>query len=544
MPHIQAPARDRLQLPNLEEFIEKDNVVRVIDAFVDSLDLQAIGFEKVIAKVEGRPCYPPAAMLKLYLYGYLNGVRSSRKLERESRRNMELYWLLQGLSPVYHTIADFRKDHCLPLRMVFHTFLAFLQGQDLLGGEMVGIDGSKFRAVNSKKNNYNERKIKRHLGFIEQKTEQYLQQLQQGDFPQQALPEATAALPSSYQADQVLLQPTATQAQPISKAAIQSKLVCLQQRKEKYLKLREQVKASIDQQVSTTDADSRALILHRNIVEIAYNLQMAVDSKHKLIVHCKAINRNDAKALFFMALAAKTSLGVPTLTVLADKGYHNGQQLRSCQRESITTLVAYRAHVERQTGTTPAYYSNKFSYSKQSDSYTCPQGHLLTSNGRWYARYTKKNPYKIKRYTTPACQSCPVKELCSKRKYGRNMDRSEYQDAVDENNHNIDVGKETYNQRQALCEHPFGTIKRAWGYSYTLLKGLKKVNGEMALICTVYNLRRSLTILGVNRLVTLFKAQKLQTIASVLSYVSRYRSFLKELILPRQFFCLVILFQR
>lgn len=225
-------------------------------------------------------------------------------------------------------------------------------------------------------------------------------------------------------------------------------------------------------------------------------------------------NINDAKALFPTANAAKQVLGVDTLTVLADKGYHNGEQLRSCQRANITTLVAYRTFVERGQGPTPEYYLEKFIYSKQNDSYTCPQGYHLISNGNWYSKYGRKgHHYTFKRYTTPACGICRVKELCSKRTYGRNIDRTEYQDAVEDNNHRVDQQKEKYNQRQAICEHPFGTIKRAWGYTYTLLKGLKKVNGEMALICAVYNLRRSLTILGVAKLVSLFKAEKLQTIA-------------------------------
>lgn len=510
MPHIQAPSREQLRLPNLEEFIEQDNAVRVIDAFVDSLDLQAMGFEKVIAKVEGRPCYPPGVMLKLYLYGYLNGIRSSRKLERECKRNLELHWLLQGLFPCYHTVADFRKLHPKALPSVFATFTHFLEGQSLLGAETAGVDSSRFRAVNSKKNNYNERKIKRHLGFIQEKSASYLKEIHQADLQENSQECRAQAL--------------------LEKKNIQVKLIELAKRKEKYLLLRERVKASVDGQVSTTDADSRALVIRRKIVEIVYNLQTAVDSKHKLIVYCKATNLNDAKALYQVASSVKKILAVDTLTVLADKGYHNGQQLRSCQGANITTLVAYRTFVERGKGPTPAYYLEKFIYSKQCDSYRCPQGHELTSNGKEYSKCGRKqHHYTFKRYTTAACQSCPVKEQCTKRKYGRNIDRTEYQDAVDDNNHRVDTQKETYNQRQAICEHPFGTIKRAWGYSYTLMKGLKKVNGEMALICTAYNLRRCLSILRVEKLLTLLKAQKLQTVICLCvfdSFMRRYISFL------------------
>jgi transposase len=512
MPHIQAPARHQLQVPNLEEFIEQNNAVRVIDVFVDSLDLQAMGFERVAAKIEGRPCFHPAMILKLYLYGYLNGIRCSRKLERECKRNLELHWLLQGLFPSYHTIADFRKDQPHALCSVFATFTHFLKGQGLFGADTVGIDGSKFRAVNSKKNNFNEKKIKRHLGFIENKGEQYLKEVQDYDLQESTLQDASQQ--ASFEALQV------------KKQQMQAKLVGLAKRKEKYLLLRERVKTSQDGQVSTTDEESRALIICRQIVEIAYNLQTAVDSKYKLIVHSKATNLNDAKALFSTATAAKKALGVSSLLVLADKGYHNGEELRSCHRQNISTLVAYRTFVERGLGPTPAYYLEKFIYYKQTDSYTCPQGHLLTSNGNWYSRCGRKgHHYTFKRYLTSACQSCPAKPLCTKRAYGRSIDRTEYQDAVEENNYQVDTQKEAYAQRQAICEHPFGTIKRAWGYSYTLLKGLKKVNGEMALICTVYNLRRSFTILGVNQLLSLLKAQKLQTMAYIFDYFRLYRSF-------------------
>jgi hypothetical protein len=264
--------------------------------------------------------------------------------------------------------------------------------------------------------------------------------------------------------------------------------------------------------VSTTDPESRALILHRNIVDVAYNVQTAVDGKHKLVVHLAATSRNDAKALASVAGAAKTALGAEKLTVLADKGYHNGEQLRTCSEAGITTLVAYRDHVERGPGPTPPFYSDKFVYSKQKDSYTCPQGQELTTNGNYYVKYRRKKPYRFRRYTTSACQTCPVKELCTQRKYGRNMDRTEFQDAIEDNNLRVDRQADLYRRRQAIVEHPFGTIKRGWGYRYTLLRGLKKVNGEMALIFLVYNLRRSLSILGLCPLIELLRKGKLATV--------------------------------
>jgi hypothetical protein len=251
-------------------------------------------------------------------------------------------------------------------------------------------------------------------------------------------------------------------------------------------------------------------------------VQTAVDGKHKLVVHLAATNRNDAKALASAARGAKAALGTQQLTVLADKAYHNGEQLRTCSEAGITTLVAYREFVERAAGPTPEYYLDKFIYDKNRDHYTCPQGHTLTNNGSNYVRYHKGHAYRIRRYLTAACQKCPAKELCTDRTYGRNIDRSEYQDAVEENNLRVDRQADLYRQRQAIVEHPFGTIKRGWGYSYTLLKGLRKVNGEMALIFLCYNLRRSLSILGLAPLVEQLKKGKLATVPALRRRIRTY----------------------
>ncbi len=481
MPHLEGTDRNAKINLSLEELIEEDNPVRVVDQLIESLDLEALGFQNVVAAKEGRPAYPPGAMLKLYVYGYLNKIRSSRKLALECRRNLEVRWLIAGLMPCYHSIADFRKVHAKALEAVFKTFTGFLGQAQLVGGEVLAIDGSKFRAVNSKKNNYNQNKLERHLAYIHAKIQHYQQQLEVEDCLQE-------------------------------REALRQGLQKHKERKRYYEQLQQQVQASPDGQVSTVDSESRALILHRNIVEVAYNVQAAVDEKHKLIVHLKATNRNDAKALASLAKAAKTTLGVEILTVLADKGYHNGEQLRSCQQDNITTLVAYREFVERAVGPTPEYYLDKFVYHKEQDHYTCPQGHPLKSNGNWYKKYHPHGHYLIKRYWTVACQTCWVKHLCTDRTYGRNIDRSEYQDAVEDNNQRVDQQPELYRKRQAIVEHPFGTIKRGWGYSYTLLKGVQKVNGEMALIFLCYNLRRSVSLLGLTSLLEQLKKGKLATL--------------------------------
>ena len=261
-----------------------DNAVRLIDAFIDKLDLQKLGFTNIVHKSEGRPPYAPAVLLKLYLYGYLNKIRSSRKLENECSRNIELQWLLQNLQPNYHTIADFRKLHSMSLQNMFGLYVQFLGDADLLGKTTIGIDGSKFKAVNSRKNNYNQKKIDKHQQFIADKTAKYLQELDELDKQE-----------SHTGNDELQLK----------KEKITQGLAKLKQRTIKYDTLQQQLNDTTDKQISTTDPDSRSIIIVKNIVEVAYNTQNAVDDKHNLIVHTQATNTNDGKALHKAATQAK-----------------------------------------------------------------------------------------------------------------------------------------------------------------------------------------------------------------------------------------------
>lgn len=477
MHYIEGSNRSQMQFISLEDMIAPDNPVRILDAFVDKIDLAQLQFHHIVHKSEGRPPYHPVVLLKLYLYGYFNRIRSSRRLQAECQRNIEVQWLLQQLTPNYHTIADFRKEHPTQLKTLFKLFVQFLQVNDLVGKKLLGADGSKFRAVNSKKNNYNEKKINRHIEYISEKSEQYLTEMDRLDREEE-------------QSEQVR----------IDKEKVQQELKKLQQRKEKYQLLEQQLRQSGEDQISTTDPDSRALILHRNIVEVSYNTQTVVDDKHNLLVHVEATNKNDRNALHDAVTQAKTNLEVTkedAVTVLADKGYHNGRELHQCAQDNVITLVAYKEHVDgNENGPEPAYYVEQFYYDKQKDSYRCPEGKILTSSGSWHHKKRENSPYQFKKYRTPACKDCPVKQHCTGRKGGREIERSEYQDSVDANNERIQQQSDLYKRRQAIVEHPFGTIKRAWGYSYTLLKGLKKVDGEMNLIGLIYNLRRVINIIG------------------------------------------------
>jgi transposase len=513
---------------SLEAPIGPDNPVRVIDAFVETLSLEALGFSKVFPKATGRPAYQPRHLLKLYLYGYYNHIRSSRRLAAECVRNIELHWLLEGLTPAYHTIADFRKQHPLSLREVFLAFVAFLKEQSLLSGEYVAIDGAKFRAVNSKKNNYNQPKIDRHLAYIDHKTKEYLHQLDTCDQLEQQ--------ENNEQQEDHEQQETA-----VARQAICTALAALQERRQHYQLLTQAIKESDDGQVSTTDPESRALIQHRNIVEVSYNVQTAVESEHKLILYYQALNKNDSKALAPVALAAKQVLGRQTITVLADKGYHNGAQLAHCAAHNILTLVAYREQTNGNGSPVPTaeYQLEQFSYQQAEDVYLCPQGEVLSTNGNAYKKNLRTQrrrnalAYHVKHYKTAACRTCVARACCTTNKNGRLIERSEYTEAIQENNQRLRDNKQLYRQRQAIVEHPFGTIKRGWGYSYTLLKGLEKVNGEMGLIFTVYNLRRTVSILSVPLLVKLLQSKKRKPFAYLVSQIWAVGELVEQWILKR-----------
>jgi transposase len=487
MQYIQGDNRHQSYFSTLEDQVAADNPVRLMDAFIDKLDLQKLGFSKTVHHSEGRPPYAPQVLLKLYLYGYLNKVRSSRKLERECSRNIELQWLLQNLAPNYHTIADFRKLHAQSLQLMFRLYVHFLDEAGLLGKTTIAIDGSKFKAVNSKKNNYSKKKIDKHQQFIKDKAEKYLQELDEFDKQEQA---------------------TAKDELQIKKEKIKQGLEKLKERTIKYDTLQQQLNNTTDKQISTTDADSRSILITKSIVEVAYNVQNAVDDKHNLIVQTQATNTNDGKALYQAATQAKQNLQLQkgdSIMVLADKGYHTGAELQQCQNENMITHVAYKEQPGVKHIATE-FLAESFDYDKATDSYRCPAGATLTSLGTWHNKKGEANEtsYRFKTYRTDGCKSCALKNQCTKLRK-RIIQRSEYQDAVDINDNNIKKNPHYYKRRQAIVEHPFGTIKRHFGFTHTLLKGLHKVNGEMNLIMLCYNFMRTKNILGFDKMLAAIK---------------------------------------
>lgn len=489
MPVLSKTNRDQIQFLSWETLIATDNPVRVIDAFVDYFDLSTLGFEPKGKSHEGRPAYGCDVLLKLYIYGYLNRIRSSRQLEKSSRKNVELFWLLQENQPCYKTIADFRKENGKALSRLFKQFNQFLKGEGLFQGDTIAVDSVKVSAQNSKKNNYNEKKVNQHLDYLEKQIKKYLEAMDELDSQEN-------------EEEEMILE-------------VAQKLDQLSQRKKKYKGLEAELKearAKGETQVSTTDPDARSLPKKMNIVEVAYNIQTSVDADDKLITNFEVTNKNDTNALSSVAIEAKSVLGKDKLKALADKGYDTGIEHQICAKNGIETYVA-----PRQKNTSkkhPDYVKEKFVYDPDRDSYQCPAGKELKTNGNWYKKNSTnyRKVYRVKVYKLPfeICNNCSHRLDCAgaanlKNSKGRPIERSEYEDVIEANRERVRLNKEFYRKRQQIVEHPFGTIKRQWGYHYTLMKTKEKVEAEMSLIFSCYNLRRSMSIFGVKDLIERLK---------------------------------------
>lgn len=474
MKYIQGTNRSQTYLfpISLEASISADNEVRFIDVFVDSLDMGKLGF-KTEFKENGRPAYHPSDLLKLYIYGYLNRIRSSRNLERECIRNIEVMWLLKSLTPDFRTIANFRKDNGAAIKKVFRQSVEVAKHFELIGGRLIAGDSTKLRAQNSKKNNYNEKKIQRHIAYIDRKLEEYNQAL-------------------------------ATEDEEENKEKIKQQIQKQQERKKQYKQLDQQLNESKEKQISTSDPESRQMIIRNNITEVAYNVQATVDAQYNIPIDYQVTNHNDSKAMGAMMRRAKSIVRRTGFTALFDKGYHTGSELDIAQRLGIHTLVAIPGIPRSSQSPDPAYNVEHFQYCQQTDSYICHEGHKLTTNGTWYTG----NNYKFQQYRTTACKSCAVKQLCTRAKNGKLIQRSEYTQAIERNREWVTQNADLYKQRQAIVEHPFGTIKRQWGYSYVLTKkGMQRASADVGLMFIAYNLRRLLTIVGKDSLMAYLKAR-------------------------------------
>jgi len=400
MKFIQGKPRNQWEMYCLDEHVDADNEVRLIDLFVDSLNLAELGF-KTQYEENGRPAYHPGALLRLFIYGYLNRIRSSRQLEKECKRNLELMWLMRELQPDHNTIANFRKNNPKAIKHVFRATVQLAKHFDLIGGTLIAGDSTKLRAQNSKKNNFNPKKIDLHLKRIDEKLEQYNLELAKED------------------------------GDAVSKAESQRQIKKYQAQRSKYEHLQQELRESSVTQISTSDPDSRQMITRNHITEVAYNIQTSVDAKHNLPIDFKVTNENDYKAMGGMVRRAKTILGSSDFTGLYDKGYHTGTEFDYAHKQGVKVLVAFPEVASHAPD--HAFDVEYFEYSKESDEYTCPAGKKLTTNGNWYNKASGKTINRVKHYKTTACLSCPLFSRCTVNKKGRLIERSEHMDLIEAN---------------------------------------------------------------------------------------------------------------
>lgn len=429
-------------------------------------------------KETGRPPYHPGILLKLYIYGYLNRIRSSRLLEKEAHRNVEVIWLTGRLAPDHKTIANFRRDNGKAVREVCRAFTRFCRDLDLFGGELVAIDGSKFKAVNNKGRNFTNRKLKRTMKDIDKKIDAYLQELDENDAKEPEERKLTAE-------------------------ELKEKIKTLRERMKKYRGFQKHMEESGETQISLTDPDSRSMpVGGGRTTDVAYNVQMSVDSKHKLILDHEVTNEvTDRSLLSQMSGRAKEALSVEELDVLADMGYYDGQQVKDCTEAGITPYIPKAdTSANRKLG---LFAKDDFLYDQEQDCYWCPAEEKLTFRFPWPDRQDRQATEKGRErryYATPACGGCALKHACTRSKDGRRITRWVYEDVLEEMEARVQDEPEKVKLRKTIAEHPFGTIKRHMDQGYFLMKGLPNVGAEMSLTVLAYNIKRAVKILGVPKM--------------------------------------------
>ena len=476
MSYIQGEDRDQLTMMPLclDDYIEADSICRVIAAFVDILDLNGMGFKYANPKDMGRPPYNPASMLMLYLYGYLNRVRSSRRLEAETKRNVEVMWLIGKLMPDDRTICNFRKDNAAVLKKVFREFSLWCNKQGLFGKELVGVDGSKFRANSSRKNIHTQKGTEKELASVEKKIGEYMNALEEND-----VAEAGEA--------------------KLSSETIRSVLEHLNSKKDKLQDWLRQIEANDGKEISTVDPDAH--IMHQGgdgrSLDACYNVQTVVDEKHKLIVDFDVSTCPDDKgALPKMTASAKEIMGVDKIATVADKGYYDGEDIEECEQNGTTCYVP-KVH-EYSPAPDPRYNKDRFRYDTESDCYICPENKVLgLSKVRRDGDTVMSKVYS----NNNACESCQHRDKCTTaKKSGRTISRIPEQDCLDIINARMLTKKarEIFRERKKIVEHPFGTTKKIWGFNQFLCRGQEKTTAEQSLCFLAYNFRRVFNIFKKN----------------------------------------------
>jgi transposase len=454
----------------LDDWIDESNPVRVIDAFADALNLVDLGFDGVAPAATGRPSYHPAVLLKLYIYGYLNRVKSSRRLEREAGRNVEVMWLLGRLVPDHKTIADFRKDNGPAIRKVCARFVDLCREMGLLATASVAIDGSKFKAVNNRDRNFTRGKVERRRAQLDESVARYLSQLDTADRQE---PSETLVLKTTR---------------------LKEKLAKLESEMQRLAAIEKLMLASPDQQISLTDPDSRSMATSgRGSGVVGYNVQVAVDTEHHLIVTHEVTNTgSDRSQLANVAKAAKAVLLVDKLEAVADRGYYHGEEILACEQAGIAvTLPKPMTSGAKAEG---RFGKQDFVYLPDEDVYRCPAGERLT-----YHFTAEEHGQQLRRYWTSACRTCAIKDQCTTGKE-RRITRWEHEHVLEVVQQRLDKNPQAMRVRRETVEHPFGTIKMRMGATHFLMKTLPRVASEMALCVLAYNLTRVMNIVGVKPL--------------------------------------------
>jgi transposase len=472
---VEGVARDQGGLfpAHLEDFVAEDNPVRAVDAFVDKLDLRALGFDAVDPSATGRPSYHPAALLKLYIYGYLNAVPSSRRLEREAGRNVELMWLTERLAPDHKTIADFRKDHGPAIQQACAQFVMLCRELGLFSKAIVAVDGSKFKAVNSRDNNFTANKVEKRIEQAEVHIARYLTALERAD----------------RQGGEIAEEKT---------PRLKEKIERLRQRIEDLRAMGETLKAAPGGQVSLTDPDARAMSSHGKGTDVVgYNVQIAVDAEHHLILAHEVTNiGSDRAQLASMGEKARDASGHASITVLADRGYYSGDQIVACEGTGVEPIVP---KTETSGGALRGRFTiQDFIYDHEHDRYTCPAGQFLTQAKKRSTR--GPDPDFVRYRNLEACGACPLKPRCTAERF-QQIRRWKHDDVLDAMQRRLEHMPKAMTIRRRTAEHPFGTIKAWMGATHFLTKTLKNVKTEMSLQVLAYNLKRMMALFGVAPLI-------------------------------------------
>jgi transposase len=458
--------------PLLDEYVSAESPCRVIDAFVDGLNMAELGFTHTQRQYTGCPSYDPKDLLKLYIYGYLNRVRSSRRLENETYRNVEVMWLLRNLKPDDKTICNFRSENGKALKNAYKEFNQLCLKWELFGLELESFDGSKFRANNSRSNHYTKEKVEKMLAKLSKRAEKYLQELAEND----------ATLASEAKADP---------------EKIKQALETLMERKSELEEIAKRIEENGGKAVCATDPDAALMKQSGGKgFAVSYNMQTAVDGKNGLIAGFDVNDHvSDVNELSGMVTEVKEDFGVEGFNATADTGYSNGKEIEACERMGVSCHIP--APEPSHQPENRRYHRNNFVYDPERNVYTCPEGNEMPQ-----VRVRERDGYKV--YSNrEACMNCPNKDKCTKSKTLREIERNPKQEFVDRAAANARENKEVYRRRKELSEHPFGVIKYVWGFAGFLLRGIGKVTGEASLMCTAFNFRRSLTILGAKRMLEL-----------------------------------------